>query len=46
MFTPKHPKTKPMLDVVERIEAKVDMSKMVDEAVENAEVIALQYEAE
>ena len=46
VFTPKHPKTKPMLDVVERIEAKVDMSKMVDEAVENAEVIALQYEAE
>ncbi len=46
VFTPKHPKTKPMLDVVERIEERVDMADLVQQAVDGAEVIELTYEAE
>ncbi len=46
VFTPKHPKTKPMLDVVERIEERVDMTELVQQAVDGAEVIELTYEAE
>ncbi len=46
VFTPKHPKTKPLLDVVERIEAKEDFSQMLETAVENAEIIELNYEAD
>lgn len=38
VFTPKHPKTKPRLDFVEKDEAKLDIDAMVSEALINYEI--------
>lgn len=35
VFTPKHPKTRPALDEIERAESKVDFETMIDEAIKN-----------
>lgn len=39
IFVPKHPKTKPMLNIIKNSEAKLDIEKLIDEAVEKAEII-------
>ena len=41
VFTPRHPKTKPHLDDVERIEAALDTAALVDEAVKNIERVTV-----
>ncbi len=35
VFTPKHPRTRPKLEIVKKAEAKIDWDEFVDEAVEN-----------
>lgn len=39
IFVPKHPKTNPKLDKIVKEEEKLDIDKIVDEAVENLEVV-------
>ncbi|MBC8059266.1 MAG: tRNA 4-thiouridine(8) synthase ThiI [Clostridiaceae bacterium] len=39
IFVPKHPKTKPRLDLIKNSEAKLDVEKLINEAVENVEII-------
>jgi tRNA uracil 4-sulfurtransferase len=39
IFVPKHPKTKPMLNIIKNSEAKLDVEKLIYEAVEKAEII-------
>jgi len=39
IFVPKHPKTKPRLDIIKNSEAKLDVEKLINEAVENAEIL-------
>ena len=41
VFTPRHPKTKPHLDEVEKIEAALDVQALVDEAVKNTERVTV-----
>ena len=43
VFTPKHPKTKPVLSQVEAVESKLDVEALVDRAIENTEKIRVQY---
>ncbi|MBR5984789.1 MAG: tRNA 4-thiouridine(8) synthase ThiI, partial [Clostridia bacterium] len=38
VFTPRHPVTKPRLDKVEKEESKLDVEKLVNEAVAGTEV--------
>ncbi|MBQ2152604.1 MAG: tRNA 4-thiouridine(8) synthase ThiI, partial [Clostridia bacterium] len=38
VFTPKHPRTKPKLDLVRSAESKVDWEDMINEAVENTKI--------
>ena len=38
VFTPRHPRTKPKLDLVRKAEAKVDWENMINEAVENVKI--------
>ncbi len=38
VFTPRHPRTKPKLDLVRKAEAKIDWEDMINEAVENAKI--------
>ena len=35
VFTPKHPRTRPKLEIVKKAEAKIDWDEFIDEAVEN-----------
>ena len=35
VFTPKHPKTRPTLELIESAESAVDFSEMIDRAVES-----------
>ncbi len=44
VFTPKHPKTRPFLDEIEREEAKLDIDALVNRAFENIEYIDLNGE--
>ncbi len=45
VFTPKHPKTKPYQDVVERMEENMELpQELIDEAVSTAELILLTRE--
>jgi len=39
IFVPKHPKTKPMLKIIKNSEAKLDVEKLVYEAVEKVEIL-------
>ncbi|MBR5783421.1 MAG: tRNA 4-thiouridine(8) synthase ThiI [Clostridia bacterium] len=41
VFTPKHPKTRPFIDEIEREEAKLDIDVLVQRATENIEIIDL-----
>ncbi len=42
VFTPKHPKTKPVLEEVIAEENKLEIEKLINEAVENVEVITIE----
>ena len=39
IFVPKHPKTKPRLDLIKNSESKLEVRKLIDEAIENVEII-------
>jgi thiamine biosynthesis protein ThiI len=39
IFVPKHPKTNPKLDKISKEEEKLDIDRIVDEAIENIEVV-------
>jgi len=39
IFVPKHPKTRPRLDIIKNSEAKLDVEKLINEAVENVEIV-------
>ena len=43
MFTPRHPKTKPVLAEVEKIEARLDVDALIEQAIENTEKITVKY---
>ncbi len=43
VFTPRHPKTKPVLALVEAEEAKLDVEGLIARAIENTEKIQLRY---
>ena len=44
VFTPKHPKTKPKLSEVEKIEQKLDVEKLIARAIENTELVKVRYQ--
>lgn len=44
VFTPKHPKTKPSLREVERIESRLDVEALIARALENTEKVTVCYE--
>lgn len=39
IFVPKHPKTKPILGLIKNSESKLDVEKLINDSVENAEII-------
>lgn len=39
IFVPKHPKTKPILEIIEKSESVLDIENLVKDAIENTEVI-------
>ena len=41
VFTPRHPVTKPKLETMPKVESKLDVDALVDEAVANTEVVIL-----
>ena len=43
VFTPRHPKTKPVLAEVEKIEARLDVDALIEQAIENTEKITVKY---
>ena len=43
VFTPKHPKTKPVLEAVEAEEAKLDVEGLIARAIENTEKIQVRW---
>lgn len=43
VFTPKHPKTKPVLEAVEAEEAKLDVAGLIARAIENTEKIQVRW---
>ena len=43
VFTPKHPKTKPVLEAVEAEEARLDVEGLIARAIENAEKIQVRW---
>ena len=43
VFTPKHPKTKPVLALVEAEEAKLDVDALVADTLANTEKVAIRY---
>ena len=44
VFTPRHPRTKPKLRDVERVESALDTDKLVREAIMGIERIPLEFE--
>ncbi len=44
VFTPKHPKTKPHLKEVERVESVLDVEALITDALENTEKVTVCYE--
>ena len=45
VFTPKHPKTKPVLEAVEAEEARLDVAGLIARAIENTEKIQVRWYA-
>ena len=43
VFTPRHPKTKPVLSEVERFEARLDVEALIEQAIENTEKITVKF---
>ncbi|MCQ2421307.1 MAG: tRNA sulfurtransferase, partial [Clostridia bacterium] len=43
VFTPKHPKTKPVLALVEAEEAKLDVEGLIERAIQNTEKVTIRY---
>ena len=43
VFTPKHPKTKPVLAQVEAEEAKLDVEGLIERAIQNTEKVTIRY---
>ena len=43
VFTPRHPKTKPVLSEVEKVEARLDVDSLIEEAIANTEKITVKY---
>ena len=43
VFTPRHPKTKPVLSEVERVEARLDVEALIEQAMENTEKITVKF---
>ena len=43
VFTPKHPKTKPTLEGVEKAERKLDREALIQRALENTELVKVKY---
>ena len=43
VFTPKHPKTKPVLEAVEAEEARLDVEGLIARAIENTEKIQVRW---
>lgn len=43
VFTPRHPRTKPMLEQVERAEQELDQTGLIARALENTEKVTVQY---
>ena len=43
VFTPRHPKTKPVLEEVEKVEAALDVEALIQRALENTEKVAVRY---
>lgn len=41
IFVPKHPKTRPRLDVIRKSESALEINKLVQEAIDNTELIKL-----
>lgn len=41
VFTPKHPRTRPTLELIEKAESKVDFSEMIDRAVETVRYMSV-----
>ena len=44
VFTPRHPVTKPKLETMPKVEEKLDVEALVDEAVANTETIIVDPE--
>ena len=42
MFTPRHPVTRPKLDTMPKVEARLDVEALVDEAVANTEMVIVE----
>lgn len=42
IFVPKHPKTKPQVEAMRKSESKIDVEKLVNEAIDNMEVVKLK----
>ncbi len=43
VFTPRHPKTRPVLDQVEAEESRLDVDALVERAIENTQKVAIRY---
>ncbi|MFI3312812.1 MAG: tRNA uracil 4-sulfurtransferase ThiI [Eubacteriales bacterium] len=43
VFTPKHPKTKPRLEDMEEVEAKLDVEGLIEKALANVEKVGIKY---
>ncbi len=43
VFTPRHPKTKPVLSQVEAVEAKLDVETLISQALEQTEKVTVKY---
>ena len=44
VFTPRHPKTKPVLKEVERVESVLDVEALIGEALANTEKVTVRYD--
>ena len=42
IFVPKHPKTKPQVEAMRKSESKLDVEKLVNDAIDNMEVVKLK----
>ena len=43
VFTPRHPKTKPVLSEVERVESRLDVDALIEQAIANTEKVTVKY---